>query len=63
MAMRFNQLRTYAQGLGGSLVIENAPAELKQSIDCWGSFNSVTPLMKRLKQQLDPANILSPGRF
>jgi FAD/FMN-containing dehydrogenase len=63
LAQRLNTLRAHAGRLGGSLVIENAPPALKMRVDCWGGYNSATSLMARIKQQLDPANILSPGRF
>lgn len=57
------RLRQRAENLGGSLVIERAPADIKNEIDSWGSFGSATDLMKRVKHQLDPENMLSPGRF
>jgi glycolate oxidase subunit GlcD len=57
------RLRERAENFGGGLVIERAPAEIKNEIDSWGSFGSATDLMKRVKQQLDPENMLSPGRF
>jgi glycolate oxidase subunit GlcD len=57
------RLRQRAENLGGGLIIERAPAEIKNEIDSWGSFGSATDLMKRVKQQLDPENMLSPGRF
>ena len=55
-------LRTNAESLGGSLVIENASTEIKNRIDVWGSVRTAD-LMGRVKQQLDPAGLLSPGRF
>ena len=57
------RLRERAENLTGGLVIERAPAEIKNEIDSWGSFGSAMDLMKRVKQQLDPENMLSPGRF
>jgi glycolate oxidase subunit GlcD len=60
---RLKLLREQAQRLGGALVIEHASAELKTSMNAWGSFGSATALMQRIKTQLDPDNILSPGRF
>ncbi len=56
-------LRAMAESLGGSLTIEDAPAEFKTELDSWGDFGSATNLMKRVKGQLDPQNILSPGRL
>jgi glycolate oxidase subunit GlcD len=57
------RLRGKAETLGGSLVIEKAPLEIKGEIDSWGDFGSTTELMHRVKLQLDPGNMLSPGRF
>jgi glycolate oxidase subunit GlcD len=57
------RLRQRAENLGRSLVIEKAPVEIKQDIDSWGGFGSAGQLMKRVKMQLDPDNLLSPGRF
>lgn len=57
------RLRQKAESLGGSLVLENAPAEIRNDFDSWGSFGSAMELMKRVKQQLDPENLLSPGRM
>jgi hypothetical protein len=37
--------------------------EIKNEIDSWGSFGAASELMKRVKGQLYPENILSPGRF
>jgi glycolate oxidase subunit GlcD len=56
-------LRRKAETLGGSLVIESAPLEIKNEFDAWGDFGSTTELMKRVKLELDPLNLLSPGRF
>ena len=56
-------LRTEAQALGGSLIIEKAPAEIKSRIDAWGELGPRRELMQRIKQQLDPENIFSAGRF
>jgi len=57
------RLRQRAENLGGSLVIEKAPVEIKHEIDSWGGFGSASELMKRVKTQLDPGNLLSPGRL
>jgi len=57
------RMRQRAENLGGRLIIERAPSDIKNEIDSWGSFGSATELMKRIKTQLDPENALSPGRF
>jgi glycolate oxidase subunit GlcD len=56
------RLRQKAENLGGSLVVERASADIKRELDSWGSFGSTAELMKRIKAQLDPENLLSPGR-
>jgi glycolate oxidase subunit GlcD len=57
------KLRAMSESKGGSLVLENAPEEVKSEIDCWGDFGSSATLMKRVKEQLDPQGLLSPGQF
>ncbi|MGH9945094.1 MAG: FAD-binding oxidoreductase, partial [Pyrinomonadaceae bacterium] len=57
------ELRRQAQGWGGSLVVEQAPAELWQKFDPWGLGNPVVALMRRVKHQLDPEGRLAPGCF
>ena len=55
--------RQTAQDRGGSLVVEKAPVEVKRELDAWGSFGSAGEVMKRVKEQMDPESVLSPGRF
>jgi FAD/FMN-containing dehydrogenase len=57
------RMRQRAQDFGGNLIVERAPVEIKNEIDSWGGSGSATALMIRLKQQLDPQNVFSPGRF
>jgi FAD/FMN-containing dehydrogenase len=57
------RLRAGARASGGSLVIESAPPEIKKAFDVWGVSGASQPLMQRVKEQLDPADTLSPGRF
>jgi FAD/FMN-containing dehydrogenase len=57
------RLRAKAEALGGSLILENAPAEIKTEFDSWGGAGTSLALMKRVKQQLDPNGMFSPGRF
>jgi glycolate oxidase subunit GlcD len=54
------ELRAEARG---ALVIENAPQEIKDAIDAWGDVGTKALLMRRVKQELDPDGLLSPGRF
>jgi glycolate oxidase FAD binding subunit len=56
-------LRRYCESQGGFLTILEAPTELKEKIDVWGYIGNSLDVMRRLKQQFDPKNILSPNRF
>jgi len=60
---RLQELTRGAKRVGGSLVIERAPDELKHRLNVWGDLGGVTGLMQRVKKELDPKNIFSPGRF
>jgi glycolate oxidase FAD binding subunit len=45
-------------------VLERAPLELKKQLDVWGPVaQDQLEIMRRLKQEFDPAGILNPGRF
>src|SRR6185436_12144802 len=59
-ARALERLRQRAENLGGKLVIERAPLEVKNEIDSWGSFGAAAELMQRVKAQLDPEDSLSP---
>ena len=51
---------------GGSVVVHDAPAPLRARLDVWGVAGgprSAVPLMRNLKQRLDPERRLAPGRF
>ena len=56
-------LRNVAQSFGGSLVIESATEEIKLAMGVWGHRGSSDTLMKRIKDELDPQGMFSPGRF
>jgi glycolate oxidase subunit GlcD len=56
-------LRSTAEDLGGSLIVENASPEIKSEFDSWAVSNASLGLMKRVKDKLDPKQTFSPGRF
>ncbi|UCH21590.1 MAG: FAD-binding oxidoreductase [Deltaproteobacteria bacterium] len=58
-----NQLLAYCQEVDGNLVIQSAPADVKSNLRIWGKIGFDFVVMKRLKDQLDPKGIMSPGRF
>jgi len=57
------QVRRGCEAYGGFLTVLAAPADIKQQLDVWGYNGSAIDLMRRIKQQFDPENILSPYRF
>ena len=56
-------LRAHASTLGGTLVVLRCSRGLKSRFSVWGSPGDSLALMRHVKQQLDPAGILNPGRF
>ena len=57
------QLLDRCREVDGNLVIHGAPADVKENLNIWGEVGSSFVVMKRLKDQLDPTGIMSPGRF
>ena len=57
------QVRRGCEAKGGFLTVLAAPADIKQQLDVWGYNGSAIDLMRRIKQQFDPENVLSPHRF
>jgi glycolate oxidase FAD binding subunit len=55
-------LRRHCESAGGYLSVLQAPVEVKQEIDVWGYRGNAVTLMRELKQQFDPLNILNPHR-
>lgn len=49
--------------MGGTLVVERCPPELKELVDVWGPTRTDFQLMRAIKSQFDPRGILTPGRF
>lgn len=48
---------------GGSVLIERCPISIKKSVDVFGIDPSASQIMKNMKHQFDPEQILNPGRF
>lgn len=57
------ELRAAAAALGGILIVEQAAPDIKPELDIWGGEIEALPLMRRIKDALDPKRVLSPGRF
>ncbi len=56
------QLSFVAQ-LGGYLILESAPTQVKREIDVWGRVPGGSELMRALKRRFDPKGILNSNRF
>lgn len=57
------KVRSLCEQHGGFLSVLQAPMSLKQQVDVWGYPGNALDLMRKLKQQFDPASRLSPHRF
>jgi glycolate oxidase FAD binding subunit len=55
-------LRVEMETHGGSLAALHRPEKMAE-FDAWGNAGDALPLMKAVKQRLDPKNTLNPGRF
>ncbi len=58
-----HRIRAVTRRLGGTLIVIGCDTVLKRQIDVFGDAPPAFDLMRRVKQQLDPNGILSPGRF
>jgi glycolate oxidase FAD binding subunit len=45
----------------GSVVVLTAPGAVQEAVDLWGPVPSLA-LMRAVKQQFDPGNLMAPGR-
>jgi glycolate oxidase FAD binding subunit len=61
IASILKSLRIQLERTGGSLVIAHRPTSMP--VDAWGEPGDTLPLMRAIKQQLDPKSTLNPGRF
>jgi glycolate oxidase FAD binding subunit len=55
-------LRERAPSFGGTVVVLEAPGDLKADLDVWGPVGGLE-LMRAVKRQFDPERRLAPGRF
>ncbi len=58
-----NMVEDIAIDSGGNFMIEDIPLKFKEKVSVWGRKNKNSKIMKRIKEQFDPNNILNPGRF
>jgi len=57
------ELRGRVARAEGSVVVLQAPLDIKDGIDVWGPIGDALPLMRRVKERFDPEGMLNPGRF
>ncbi len=55
--------RDVARANGGFATLEWAPLAVKTSVPVWDDLGAAGRVMQRIKAQLDPKNLLNPGRF
>ncbi|MCP4579295.1 MAG: FAD-binding oxidoreductase, partial [Deltaproteobacteria bacterium] len=58
-----NRLSNLFSEKDGSLVVQTVPPQWKAQLNMWGNPGSAFPVMKRLKEKIDPLGIMNPGRF
>ena len=63
LAQIVDRAREVAHSFHGSLVVERAPLEMKRRVDIWGAQPESSEIMRRIKEQLDPSGMFSPGRY
>lgn len=62
VAGAIDALRTAAPSYDGSVVVVDAPPDVKQALDVWGPVRGLD-VMRRAKDQFDPDHRMSPGVF
>ena len=56
-------VRQHVLARGGNVLLRRHSAELDALVDVLGPAPSTAPLLRRVKEQFDPAGRLAPGRF
>jgi len=60
---RFMELASMARDRRGHAIIFSAPVKLKRGVEVWGEAPATVSLMRGVKHQFDPNELLNPGRF
>ena len=56
-------IRGKVRSFNGYSVVEKSEIPHKKDIDVWGHLPESFPLMKKIKSEFDPVNIINTGRF
>lgn len=62
-AYEVRRLRELLEPVGGALVVERAPAELRREVGTWGTPRTPSRIARALKERFDPNGVLAPGRM
>lgn len=57
------ELRTWAENRGGALVVTDAPPEVYDLFDPWGTTPPGLELQRRVVARFDPDRVVNPGRL
>jgi len=57
----FSAARAWAESVGGTLVVEASPNDLRRKLGAWGSPPDSVELQREVKDRFDPAGICNPG--
>ncbi len=58
------RLREFVAPVGGSVVVQRAPAAVRAAVDPWGPIEAgALALMRGLRDEFDARRVLNPGRF
>jgi glycolate oxidase FAD binding subunit len=57
------ELRAWAESIGGRLVIASRPPDDGTGLEPWGADPAALPLQRRLIAEFDPARVINPGRL
>jgi glycolate oxidase FAD binding subunit len=60
---QIQQIRSIVEDNRGFLTILESPAALKAQIEPWGYTDNALEIMRKIKKQFDPENILNADRF
>jgi len=56
-------IRAAAEHLGGNLVVQAAPPQVREEVDVFGALPPAFALMRRIKERFDPQRRCNRGRF
>jgi glycolate oxidase FAD binding subunit len=59
----FAGIESCARAQRGHAVLFAAPGALKTAVNVWGAAPATLSIMREIKRQFDPAELLNPGRF